>query len=363
MKYISATVFIAFLAISLVLAGGAYFSGSFQVKGVLDMLNGKASSAYEKEFDKNLKHRDISIDAWNAAGFGLFGEGREGVLIGQDGWLFTNEEFSHNKDFEKNIQKNKQFIRDTSKQLTAQNIKLVIVPIPSKARIYKDKLGRYKFPSYWQSQYQDLLSFLGDNNIPFVDLLDTFRKNKLENIYLKTDTHWTPLGARLASLKIDYYIADKFPYLSWPLTKFQSKKLDKVDYEGDLMRYTVNGGLAEKLGLKKDNFTKWETSSIDNADIDIGGDEDLFGDVYLPVTLVGTSYSTNKTWNFEGFLKEVLGTDILNVADEGLGPFEVMSNYLSSDAYKETKPKIVIWEMPERYLPMVFIQNKKKEDK
>ena len=300
-KYISAVVFIAFLAISLVLAGGSYFSNSFQVKGVANVLNGNASSAYEEEFDKNLKHRDVSIDAWNVAGFVLFGEGREGVLIGQDGWLFTNEEFNHDKDFEINVQRNKQLILNASKKLARKNIKLVVVPLPSKARIYSDKLGRYDFPSYWLNQYKGLSNFLNENNIPFVDLLKVFRKNKSENIYLKTDTHWTPLGARLTSLKIDYYITDKFPYLSWPVTKFQSEKLEKIDYEGDLMRYTVNGGIAEHFGLKGDNFTKWETVSNGSSE---GA---LFGDVYLPITLVGTSYSANKMWNFEGFLKEALG--------------------------------------------------------
>ncbi len=356
-RYISAAAFIAFLLIGFIFAVFAHFSSSFQGGDLESALKGKTSSAYEKEFDKNLKHRSVSIDAWNTAGFVLFEEGKKGVLIGQDGWLFTNEEFEYPEGFGENIQNNKKFILEVFEKLNTQNIKLVVVPVPSKARIYKHKLGKYNFPSYWEGQYQALISFLEGSNISSVNIFDIFEENKSENIYLKTDTHWTPLGARLASLKIDYYITSKFPYLSWPLTKFKSKKMEEGDYEGDLMRYTVNGASAEKFGLKKDHFLKWETVSTEDVE------ENLFGEVNIPVTLVGTSYSANKTWNFEGFLKEALGTDVLNVADEGLGPFEVMSNYLGSESYKNSKPKLIIWEMPERYLAMSSIDKQKEEIK
>ena len=70
------------------------------------------------------------------------------------------------------------------------------------------------------------------------------------------------------------------------------------------------------------------------------------------MTLVGTSYSANTNWNFEGFLKEYLETDVLNMADQGLGPLVVMDKYLENDAWKNSPPRLVIWEMPERYLLM-----------
>jgi len=54
-------------------------------------------------------------------------------------------------------------------------------------------------------------------------------------------------------------------------------------------------------------------------------------------------------WNFAGFLKEQLHADILNFSDPGQGPFAVMEKYLSSDDFKNTPPRLVIWEMPERY--------------
>ncbi|HRC26994.1 MAG TPA: hypothetical protein PKX87_06150 [Alphaproteobacteria bacterium] len=82
------------------------------------------------------------------------------------------------------------------------------------------------------------------------------------------------------------------------------------------------------------------------------GDAALFGDESLPVALVGTSYSANPSWNFAGFLKEALKADLLNAADEGRGPFVTMDAYLKSKPFLETPPKVLIWEIPERYLAM-----------
>ncbi len=354
-KYLSAVIFIAMLAVSLILAAASYFSTSVPVTDSGEVLNGEVTAQYEKEFDKNLLHRDPSIKSWNAAGYFLFGEGKEGVLIGIDGWLFTHEEFNHSEYFEKNIDENEKYIAKIAGILKQDKVNLLVVPLPSKARIYSDKLGKYQFPEYWKPQYQSLLGFLDENDISSVDMEEVFQKHKGENIFLKTDTHWTPLGARLAAMSAEYKISSKFPYLSWPLKKFKNQKAEAIDYEGDLMRYTVKGKAAEIFDLKKDHFDKWEVIDPDQSQ------EDLFGDINIPVVLVGTSYSANKTWNFDGFLKESLGTDVLNVADEGMGPFETMERYIQSDTYKNNKPKLVIWEMPERYLAMPF--GKKEEGK
>ena len=70
------------------------------------------------------------------------------------------------------------------------------------------------------------------------------------------------------------------------------------------------------------------------------------------MALVGTSYSANPLWNFDGFLKEELEADVLNVADERMGPFETMQKYLKDEALETNPPKLIIWEVPERYLPI-----------
>jgi alginate O-acetyltransferase complex protein AlgJ len=342
-RYLCGIAIIIFLVLAAVLfLHATYFSGNFDSSHGL--LRGKATKAYEEEFDKNLGHRDISIKLWNSAGYLLFGEGVKGVLIGRDGWLFTNEEFIYGADFEANLQENQNYVLKVFQKLDVEGIKLVILPVPSKARVYQDRLGRYQFPEKWSGQYQNFLNFLEDNHIAHDDLLNTFIKTRQNSLYLRTDTHWTPIGARLAAMKISNVVQNQFPYLSWKSVSYKSAKGEVVTHEGDLMRYTVIDNNAEVFSLIADQFNQWKTERQGEQE------NSLFGNPDLPLTLVGTSYSANPLWNFDGFLKEFLGTDILNVADEGLGPFETMHNYMNGQTYQEMKPKLVIWEIPERYL-------------
>ena len=68
------------------------------------------------------------------------------------------------------------------------------------------------------------------------------------------------------------------------------------------------------------------------------------------MTVVGTSYSANPRWGLESQLKTTLGTDVINAAQEGKGPMVPMREYLKSATYKNAPPKLVIWEIPERFL-------------
>jgi alginate O-acetyltransferase complex protein AlgJ len=67
---------------------------------------------------------------------------------------------------------------------------------------------------------------------------------------------------------------------------------------------------------------------------------------------VGTSYSANPHWNFLGALQQSLHSDVVNYAEDGHGPILPMLKYLQTDAFKNSAPQVVIWEFPERYLPM-----------
>ncbi|HJR32803.1 MAG TPA: alginate O-acetyltransferase, partial [Pseudomonas sp.] len=42
----------------------------------------------------------------------------------------------------------------------------------------------------------------------------------------------------------------------------------------------------------------------------------------------------------------------VNYAEDGHGPILPMLSYLKSDAFKNSPPQVLIWEFPERYLPV-----------
>lgn len=330
-RHFLALFFVVFLATSLFLAAFSAKSVKIPQSGVL---NGALTQNYEDEFDKGLFHRAGAINFLNNLNNILFKEGREGVLIGNNGWLFTEEEFSLPDAYKANIEANENYILSVKDMLFQNNIKLFIIPVPAKARLFQNELGRYKYPQQWNSNYSNFLSFLGEKDIPHnIDLEIILSKGEA---FLKTDTHWKPEGARSVAFNTAFHLEKIFPYLSWEQEEFISQSDGVVEHEGDLTRYTSQN---------KELINQWMTHRKNIED-------DIFGSKNYPVVLVGTSYSANTLWNFEGFLKEALGADILNMSDEGLGPFEVMKNYLNSDTYKTYQPKLVIWEIPERYLVM-----------
>jgi alginate O-acetyltransferase complex protein AlgJ len=54
--------------------------------------------------------------------------------------------------------------------------------------------------------------------------------------------------------------------------------------------------------------------------------------------------------NFHGFLQQALSTKVLNAAKDGGGFLQATTNYLKDDAFRLAKPKLIIWEIPERFI-------------
>jgi SGNH hydrolase-like domain, acetyltransferase AlgX len=138
-------------------------------------------------------------------------------------------------------------------------------------------------------------------------------------------------------------------YLLVKSTTFTTTQKDTaISHQGDLLNYLPLGMWQERLG-PTDTLIGQTTAATSESS---GGA--LFGNSSIPVTLVGTSYSANPLWNFEDSLKEALGTDVLNVANQGEGPVVPMQEYLESQALKDAPPELVIWEIPERFLEVAY---------
>jgi alginate O-acetyltransferase complex protein AlgJ len=109
------------------------------------------------------------------------------------------------------------------------------------------------------------------------------------------------------------------------------------------------GSFQERIGPAFDALSEQTTEVARES---LGGG--LFGESTIPVTLVGTSYSANPLWNFEGALKEALGADVLNVANQGEGPVVPMRDYLTGAEFRDAPPDLVIWEIPERFIHVSY---------
>ena len=115
---------IIFMVLGLSITIPAIFKGLNETENfnLSTLSNGKWSSLFETKFSDILPPREPSLSLWGMLELGLFQEGRKGVLIGKDGWLFTNEEFIADKNRNELIVNNKKFILDTATSLKENNI-------------------------------------------------------------------------------------------------------------------------------------------------------------------------------------------------------------------------------------------------
>jgi hypothetical protein len=71
----------------------------------------------------------------------------------------------------------------------------------------------------------------------------------------------------------------------------------------------------------------------------------LLGTQAPGVALVGAS-SSMALLNFDGALKQALGTDVLNVSYGAAGVFNSLKDYLRDPAFQQAPPKVLVWQFP-----------------
>jgi len=296
---------------------------------------GQYQSSVEADFIDHFPLSEISRDIWTAFQLVILDQTHNDVIRTTDNWLFTAEEFRQpNSDVSFDDE-----LDSVSAQLQGSGTKLITIVVPDKARIYAEKLPHARMDSL-EMRYDSVLNHLKDAQIQTLDLRPIFLDLKSHAApYLRTDTHWSPLGSEtiareVASLLINSLDTHNIYRTTWS---------DPSPFNGDLMTFIETGFLSNLIDFPKESVSLALTEQV-------GGEMSLFDNFEIPVTLVGTSFSANPAFNFDGFLKQHLGVDVLNVAQIGSGPFEPMRDYLASDDFISAPPKIVIWEIPERYI-------------
>lgn len=330
---------LSFGAIILLTAGAAVLRAlPYDVPAGTDLVEGGLTRGFESHYDKQFPAKTFGTNLWGAIQYLLFGEGRSGVVVGRDGWLYTQEEFRDYPDSEQQIEARLRLIQRAQEELQQRGTELVVALLPAKVRVYPEHLGQQAPAAVHRELYGRTHRELTRRGIVAPDLLLALQGCK-ENaaMFLRTDTHWTPEGADCSAAAIAAVLA--------PLgeaQQFDTQTQSAQTHAGDLMQFLPLAPYFAALLPAPDLLLPRTTSTE-------GGD--LFGDAPTPqIVLVGTSYSADARWNFDGALREALAADVLNLAESGRGPFEPMLDFLALPV-AEASPKRVIWEIPERYLP------------
>ncbi|QWA31626.1 alginate O-acetyltransferase [Pseudomonas sp. RC3H12] len=302
-------------------------------------VDGKLLRKFEQVYDKRFFLREPSVQLWADARFQLFGEGTQGVVLGKDGWLYTSQEYRVPNDLDANLASQLAQIAQVEQQLAEHGKHLVLLPLPMKLDIYATHAER-AFDPRVASLYDLFVADLQLRRLDVVPLRDAYLRNLAgPRLFLKSDTHWSPDGARLSA----YELARQRPRLLGDQVYVSHKAGDKT-VKGDLMNYLQfdHARLAPQFGGNP--IELYETLKAAQ------GSDELFAEQAQSLLLVGTSYSKIDDWNFVGFLKEALNRDLLSVAVEARGPFEAMNQFLTSDQLHNPQIDTVIWEFPLRTL-------------
>ena len=269
----------------------------------------------------------------------LFDSGGPQVTVGCDNWLYLTEEMRPWPDADAAMQARADALHRIAAALTAKGIALEVILVPDKARIETRGTCGAPYSAQARARYAGFLGRL--HGLPVVDLNAVYAVDPSATYY-RTDTHWNQVGAALAA-------RTAAAALTAPITRdanFMTTAAPLADRAGDLLRLMSLDNVPDvtpRLRPLPDREAP-ETTTRTDAPADAGG---LLDDAPVPeVVLLGSSYSVNA--NFHGRLEEALRAPVGQFAQAGGAFWGSARDYFRSPAFRETPPKLVIWEIPER---------------
>ncbi len=341
---------LAFIAVMLVgawqITAAALNSDGLEFpRTLLDFREGRTTQELEKQLDKHLPVRSSLIAGANTLRYLITGGGGDQVRTGRDQWLFLTEELRYDAGGAANLQARADMLGTAALRLNEQGVKLVVALVPDKARIYETKLASGQYPAYNQSRYQDALAALRERKVTTVDLLQPLTQAAAKSeVFYRTDTHWNQVGAEVVARAVASQVQQLGISLDTTTFKTTSEG-SPVERVGDLIRLMGLQDMPNALRPMPDQEAAASTSQTSTESAGGG----LFGDVAaVPVVMTGTSYSMRG--NFHGYMQQALSSKVLNTAKDGGGFLQAATAYLTDEAFRSAKPKILIWEVPERFL-------------
>ena len=258
-------------------------------------------------------------------------------------WLFrTQEDLRTQFETTPAGYKRMQQLHDAFK---SKGVELVVVYQPTRGLVNRSKLMPAERASFDYDtalkNYQAMLGRFAKMGYYVPDLSPLTDEQQAHDFYFRGDQHWTPYGAERTA-KIVAETVKKIPgFADIPQREFETKISGRMGKTGTL--HNMAGQLCG-TSYAVQYMDQFSTEPKGEA-----GDGDLFSDEANPqITLVGTSHS-GKNYNFAGFLEQNIGADILNVAFPGGGLEGSMLQYLGSDEFQKTPPKVLIWEFSPLY--------------
>lgn len=339
-------VFALFLAVGLGSCGWALLSDRLSLwPERLDrhaLLEGELTHHIAKELAK-APLPEAAARLERGASWLLLGDTGPRVRQGCPGWLFLAEELEVHRQAAANAQARAQTVMALQRALAARHIRLLVAVVPDKSRIAADQLCGLRRPAAFASRIADWTRLLAAAQVPVVDL--TAPLTPLGSAaFLRTDTHWNEAGAAAAAAALAAEVK-ALPFQATPTREFTRTLLPPAPRPGDLVRLAGLDWLPPRLQPAPEVLRLTQVDSRAAAT----ASDDLFGDGDLPnLAVIGTSFSRNS--NFLPFLEQALGASVGRFAKDGGHFAGAARDYFQSQAFRQTPPQLLVWEIPERDL-------------
>ena len=277
------------------------------------------------------------------------------AIKGKGDWLFFRHEIPL-AVMDKSARTALDLIGKFNRVLAAKKIALVVVIVPSKIETYAEQLPDGFEVGDYMRRFNDLVQgTLSGDGVQVIDLKKPLRDAAVQNpgspVFYHLDSHWTPTGAVVAAKAIQEGIQtspnlkmafDETPVQGYKLIWASRKRASKVR---DITRY-LPAGTPE---YPPEEVLQFRLAKENSARVSRLGDGNA-GDI----SLIGSSFSGD--WGgFPDALRHTLQRDIVNfsILHGDIGPWAVMRAYMRDDAFQTRKPKLVIWEIPERSISLI----------
>ncbi|GAA5438273.1 hypothetical protein M8445_16635 (plasmid) [Deinococcus aquaticus] len=303
--------------------------------------SGKTFHALEAHLDANLPGRDALIATANTARYLTVRGGTDEVRLGRDGWLFLTSEFAAHPQAQRRLTARADLTAQLSRNLAARGVTLLVAVSPNKSRVQAAQLPGGALPGWVDArQYETYQAMLRARGVATADLVTPMLAVAAKTAqYYRTDTHWNQDGARTAAQATAQAVRTVAADL--PVSTFTTTHAPETARPGDLLNLMGLQHVPDALRPHADREAT-ETTLGSGA----GG---LLG-AAPQVMLAGSSYGLRG--NYAGALQEALGSAVLNVSREGADFSGSLRPALSDPAFLDSPPRVLIWEIPQRFLPL-----------
>jgi alginate O-acetyltransferase complex protein AlgJ len=263
------------------------------------------------------------------------------VTVGTNGWIFPVWDKIDGLD-NAALRDTVQVVANAATALRAGRMDVVVMLIPSRKRLMRQFMpAGSRYVAEVERRYSVPMAELRRGGALVPDLDAHFRnviaREPQRQIFWKTDTHWTPVGAEVAAIEVARQMREQ---LGMPPSSRPGTRL------GDLRPMSLAAGDLARYASTQRGAYGPEESWIRQI-LGVEGPAALLDDDTSDVTVVGTSYVQPRFGFVPVLSNQVLRPVGLFWKPNSVGPYFTLLEYLKSEGFRRNRPRALVWNLLE----------------